>query len=776
MKKPSTTRLPSTRKSNKATDKNRRDAFRFKQALLGNGIADFLTVTEGSGKNKVPHKHRGTLKGLWETLTDLNKKGNAIFMMPNLSDGKGTKDENIARVNAFFLDYDGNEWKHISLEKLLRKFKLKPHIVVKTSEGHYHVYWLARGCKLNKFKAIQKALADKYGGDPKVSNLARVMRLPGTFNHKNPDHPFLVTLEHCDKSLPSYSANELLEGLDLQLVQLPKAIEASVEAAVVINQNSTFRSNKAITKDEAIQYLQQIDPSDRDIWIKVAMALKSSFDNGGLELFLPWSAQSKKYDEEEAKRQWKSISAKGGVTGDTLRYLARQGGGASNVSWSRGPENMLDFASMLVHDLSERLKYSPIEDRWYAFISGIWLSQKASVEGVVRQYLQDFVRENPRHPLSTRLASIAGMTEVMRFASTDSRCHIRSDVFDARVDTVAVEIPEGMGGQKYAAMDLTSGVVRQAMPGDFLSKPMGAPFILGANCPRFLTFLSQITGEDDQLLEALHIAFGYAMFGHVRDQVMFILIGEGSNGKGVLLNTMKHVFGAYATTVSYSLLKKHNTNPNAPTPALAPMVGARLVQSSEFGEGEKLEEALVKNITGSDPISYRQNYGSQTTFKPQCKIFLSSNYFPRISFEHEAMWRRLFAIRFTKKFAGDQCNSNLEEQLKAEASGILNWLIKGAVKYHRLGKLLWPESTLKYLNALKQGADTVGTWLKNSCRQVEGGAVAASEAYASYKLFTRNNNQSPIGVKEFKGVMVNKGYQAKRRNSGNVFVGLVINE
>ena len=58
---------------------------------------------------------------------------------------------------------------------------------------------------------------------------------------------------------------------------------------------------------------------------------------------------------------------------------------------------------------------------------------------------------------------------------------------------------------------------------------MGAPFISGANCPRFLTFLSQITGEDVQLREALHIAFGYAMFGHVRDQVMFILIGEGSN-------------------------------------------------------------------------------------------------------------------------------------------------------------------------------------------------------------------------------------------------------
>ena len=776
MKKPPIASLPSTRKSNKANDNNFRDALRFKQTLLGNGVADFLTVTEGSGKNKVPNKHRGKLKGLWQTLINLNKKGNAIFMMPNLSDGKGTKDENITQVNAFFLDYDGNEWKHISLDKLLRKFKLKPHIVVKTSEGHYHVYWLARNCKLNKFKAVQKALADKYGGDPKVSNLARVMRVPGTFNHKDPDRPFLVTLEHCDKSIPSYSVSELVAGLGLQLAQLPKAIESSIESVAVVDQCPTSRSNAAITTDDAIQYLKLIEPNDREIWIKVAMALKSLFGDAGLGLFLPWSAQSNKYDEEEATRQWQSISAKGGVTGDTLRYLARQGGGASNVSWSHGPENMLDFASMLVQDLSERLKYAPNEDRWHVFISGIWLSQKVKAEGVVLQYLHNFVRKNPRHPLSTKLASITGVTEVMRLASTDSRCHIKSDVFDARVDTVAVEIPDGMGGQKYAAMDLTTGLVRQATPGDFLSKTMEAPFIPSATCPRFLTFLDQISGDDSELREALQIAFGYAMFGHVQDQAMFVLIGEGANGKGVLLNTMKYVFGGYATTVSYSLLKRHNTNPNAPTPALAPMAGARFVQSSEFGEGEKLEEALVKNITGSDPISYRQNYGAQTTFKPQCKIFLSSNYFPRISFEHEAMWRRLFAIRFTKKFAGDKCNSNLEEQLKAEASGILNWLIEGAVTYHRLGKLLWPASTLKYLNSLKQGADTVGTWLKNSCRQVEGGSVAASEAYASYKLFTRNNNQPPIGVKEFKGVMVKKGYQAKRRNSGNVFIGLVINE
>lgn len=140
------------------------------------------------------------------------------------------------------------------------------------------------------------------------------------------------------------------------------------------------------------------------------------------------------------------------------------------------------------------------------------------------------------------------------------------------------------------------------------------------------------------------------------------------------------------------------------------------------------------------------------------------------------MWRRLFAIRFTKRFSGDKCNSQLEDQLKAEGSGILNWLIEGAVKYHRLGKLLWPASTIKYLGTLKSDADTVGTWLKNNCRSLEGGVVPAAEAYASYKQFAKNNNQSPIGVKDFKQVLIKKGYDAKRRSAANVFIGFVINE
>lgn len=771
MKKPL---APGQTHAKSSAEKRRSDARRFKYSLIGKATADLLTVAEGPEKGKVPKKHRGTLKDLWPTLIKHNQDGNAVFMMVNQSDGKGTKDENVIKVKAFFLDYDGDDWGHISLSDLLLKFKLRPHIVVKTSPGRYHVYWKVSDCALDQFKRIQQALAANFGSDPKVANLARVMRVPGTYNHKNPNEPFLTELAYCDESHPGYSANEFVSGLELTLGNVPNAVNPHTEVAVIDTLVSGAGVKPSI--DLVLEWLSKISPEDRDIWIKVCMALKSWGEENGLKLFLPWSSRSIKYDEAEAMRQWNSVKAEGGITWETLRYLAYQGAGSAIVNWSRGPENMFDFVEILVQDLCQHLKYATQEKQWYAYNSGIWLNQPANAEGMVRKYLHEFVRNNPRHPLCTKLASSAGLTEVMRLASTDARCHISSDTFDARVDTVAVEIPGGLGSAKFAAVELSTGQIRAAVPGDYFSRKMGVPYILGATCPKFLAFLEQIADGDAELIETLHIAFGYAMFGHVQDQVMFILIGDGSNGKGVLLNTIAYIFGGYATNVSYSLLKRHNTNPNAPTPALAPLAGARFVPSSEFGEGDKLEEALVKNITGSDPISYRPNYGQQATFKPQCKVFLSTNYFPRISFAHEAMWRRLFAIRFTKRFSGDKCNSQLEDQLKAEGSGILNWLIEGAVKYHRLGKLLWPASTIKYLGTLKSDADTVGTWLKNNCRSLEGGVVPAAEAYASYKQFAKNNNQSPIGVKDFKQVLIKKGYDAKRRSAANVFIGFVINE
>ena len=752
---------------------NKADAFRFKKLIAGNGAADFLTVTEGAGSavKKAPVKHRGTLKVAWPHLEQANRDGNAVFMMVNTGDGAGTKDINTQKINAVFVDSDGGKWGVISTEKLLLKFKLRPQIIVTTSPGNYHVYWLVSDLPVQMFDEIQKDLSRLFDSDSKVCNPARFMRLPGTWNLKKRSDPFLVKILHCDGRLKPYALDELVAGLGLQLNGSLSSSETAVDVTVV--DGSAIQVINEPSINQILQWLSNINPDDRGIWMRVGMALKALRGDEGKPIYLIWSSSSSKYDQAEAERQWASFKPDGGITWATLRYLGSQGEG-TEMRWSRGLENMHDFVATMVQDLGQRLKYSPNDEKWYAFTSGIWRRQSAYAEGVVLQYLREFLRNNPRHPLSGKLSGHNGLVEVMKLARSDQHCHVDPKEFDAHHGLVGVEVIDPTGGKGFAALDLTNGELRPAEPRDYLTKTMGVPFAPGAQCPLFVHFIKQIANGDEELAEALQVALGYTTFGHVNDQVMFVLIGSGSNGKAVLLNTFLHVFGGYAASVGYALLKKHNSNPNAPSPALAPLVGARFVQSSEFGDGERLEESLVKNITGSDPISYRPPYGDQAVFMPQCKIFLATNFFPKISFDHDAMWRRIFPVHLKRQFVGDECNPDLMDQLKAEGSGILNWLIEGAVKYHQRGKLLWPKSSLKYLESLKRDADTVGTWIKECCRRIDEGMAPASEAYASYKQFAKNNNQSAVGVKEFKKLMLKKGYHAKRTSTANVYVGLNI--
>lgn len=112
-------------------------------------------------------------------LTQLNHRGAGVFFMVNQGDQKGRKKENVVRARALFVDLDG-----APLEPVMA-FAVKPHIIVESSLGRYHAYWLVKDCPLEQFSQLQAALAAKFNSDPAVKDLPRVMRLPGFFHQKS---------------------------------------------------------------------------------------------------------------------------------------------------------------------------------------------------------------------------------------------------------------------------------------------------------------------------------------------------------------------------------------------------------------------------------------------------------------------------------------------------------------------------------------------------------------------------------------------------------------
>jgi hypothetical protein len=172
----------------------------FLDFLEPGGRFTFQAIPEARNSTARATVLHGTFEEYAPGLISLNQLGAGIFVMVNAGDGAikpGAKTcrmaANVQRVRALFVDLDD-----APLEPVVT-FEEPPDLVVETSPGRWHVYWLVDDCDLDEFSDLQKRLAAEFGGDPLVCDLPRVMRLPG-FWHLKSKTPFLSRLVEFDRA------------------------------------------------------------------------------------------------------------------------------------------------------------------------------------------------------------------------------------------------------------------------------------------------------------------------------------------------------------------------------------------------------------------------------------------------------------------------------------------------------------------------------------------------------------------------------------------------
>lgn len=166
----------------------------FLHRLDPRGIFTFQTFDDDKERqNKaLARVFHGTLDQHLDALTQLQRQGAGVFVMVNQGDGQihaGNKTcrtaLNVIAVRALFVDLDG-----APLEPVLVTHY--PDIVVESSPKRWHAYWLTNDCPLADFTRYQKQIGVKFGGDPKVHDLPRVLRLPGFWHQKA--EPFMTRM------------------------------------------------------------------------------------------------------------------------------------------------------------------------------------------------------------------------------------------------------------------------------------------------------------------------------------------------------------------------------------------------------------------------------------------------------------------------------------------------------------------------------------------------------------------------------------------------------
>jgi len=189
------------------------EANQFIEAIAREGKVCFQTFDDqkdrrNNGSRVIPGWKYGSLSELSGWLIDENKKGAGIYILVNEGNGSGRSKEHITKVRAVFVDLDGAPITG------LRKAHPIPNIVVESSPGRYHGYWLVEDCPLDKFSQIQSALAQRFNGDQSVKDLSRVMRVPGFLHKKHA--AFISKLKYCNPNI-TFKTNELLAKLNIKL-------------------------------------------------------------------------------------------------------------------------------------------------------------------------------------------------------------------------------------------------------------------------------------------------------------------------------------------------------------------------------------------------------------------------------------------------------------------------------------------------------------------------------------------------------------------------------
>ncbi len=225
--------------------------------------------------------------------------------------------------------------------------------------------------------------------------------------------------------------------------------------------------------------------------------------------------------------------------------------------------------------------------------------------------------------------------------------------------------------------DLKAGEFREHKREDLITKYTDVAYKPEAECHLWQQFLENTFLSDKELIRCVQKICGRCLTGDVSEQHFYILYGSGQNGKSVFTETLRKVLGNYAKTLeASSLLVKNNDNIRND---IAKLKGARFVSASEPPAGRKLDEGLIKLLTGGDMVTARFLHKEFFDFKPTFKMFLITNHLPEIMGVDKGIWRRIIVIPFSVCIPDAEKDPDLLSKLTQPdaLSGFLNWLIEG---------------------------------------------------------------------------------------------------
>ena len=463
---------------------------------------------------------------------------------------------------------------------------------------------------------------------------------------------------------------------------------------------------------------------------------------------------------------------------DAAKYLANEAG--IPVNGNRPLLTEYGNAQRLVEWHQDDLHYNYRWKKWLVWLEGYWSTNHQGevmrrAKATVKQMYHDAgdlaVAASSLDDDETKRKEMAATSEAMlKWArQSESRRILEATIALAESEPGIPVDPKDLDTHPFllncrnGTLDLSSGELRDHSQADLLTKMADVEYDPDAQCPLWMAFLERIMGGNQALITFLQRAVGYALTGVTGEHCLFVLYGSGRNGKTTFLGTFLDMLGDYARKgpSDLLLLKKGETHPTE----RSVLNGVRFVPCIETEEGRRMDETMVKELTGGDVVSTRRMREDFWEFKPVHHLFLGTNHKPTIKGTDLAIWSRVRLIPFKVTIPPRERDKDLPDKLKEEWPGIFNWAVQGCLAWQQHGLEEPPEvwqATAEYRDEM----DVLGAFIGEQCVNDDGTRVTATLLYDSYTKWTTANGERSLRKRDFGLRLEERGYQPARGSKG----------
>ena len=512
--------------------------------------------------------------------------------------------------------------------------------------------------------------------------------------------------------------------------------------------------------------LKYYQPGSHLLNRKVAFALKHTDER----LFLSWAMLRSKADDFDYAtipnlyEQWKKFSRKeNGITRNSIMYWARQDAFQEFenvklksidylVEESIFESGEWDHARVLYGMYSGKFVCTSIKDkRWQMFTNHRWEEDEGQI---LRSYISTELYNLYAEKMSECLQQcqmhdqqsehhekiqkkIKKISEIcVKLKRTNDKNNIMREACELFYDK---DFKKNADSNPYL-MCFTNGVYdfktkefREGRHDDYITKTTGIPYIRPEeHDPKIVEEINEFMRKlfpEEELCNYMWDHLASTLIGLKKEQIFTIYLGSGSNGKSILIELMTQCLGEYKGVVPVNLLTdKRSTIGNA-SPEIMALKAIRYGVGQELSTGSTMNEGIVKEITGGDPMMGRDLWTKSEIFNPQLSLVLCTNTLFDIKSNDDGTWRRMKVVNFKSKFISEgeihtddtkyvfPKDKGLKEKLPLWASTFMSMLIEIAIVTD--GELKDCPQVIEASNNYRQSQDAISSFINDKIAVAE---------------------------------------------------------